>query len=305
MRHANDNAALSGAVKLGEGEARYIHAVRKLLGLSNGILSGGGIQHEQDLVRCVGHLTAHDALHLAKLIHQSALGMQPSGGVDKHHINVARHSGFNRIERHSGWVRAMLLFDDRHISAVGPDFELLDGRCSERIASAQHHRFARLLVLMRHFADGSGLSYSVNAHHHNDVRLVGKLCRKIGGPLLLFLKHELRNLLANHAIELFRRHVLIAGHPLLDVINDVERRVYAHIACYEQLLQVIEQRRIDRVLAAYEPVELAHKAGAGFVHPLLQLFLLFVGVAIDKAVENAHGQSGRLCERNGWKQQCR
>ena len=47
-------AALRRAVELREDDAGALHRLRELLGLSDGVLAGGGVEHQQHLVRGPG-----------------------------------------------------------------------------------------------------------------------------------------------------------------------------------------------------------------------------------------------------------
>ena len=49
--YSDDDSALRGAIELGERHTRDAHALAKLLGLREGVLTGGRIHDQQHLVR--------------------------------------------------------------------------------------------------------------------------------------------------------------------------------------------------------------------------------------------------------------
>src|SRR5947209_6872121 len=73
---AEDGAALGRAVELGEDDAGTLNGLLELLGLDDGVLPAGGVEHEQDLVRGAGYAIFHDTVNLFQLAHQVKLRVQ-------------------------------------------------------------------------------------------------------------------------------------------------------------------------------------------------------------------------------------
>src|SRR5690606_10474514 len=102
--NADDHAPLGGAVELGKGQRIDIGGLRKLFALFDGVLSGGGIEHEQDFVGRTRHNLLHHLLDLGELIHQGHLVVESAGGVDDGHVVAIGHRRFYGIVRHGGRV---------------------------------------------------------------------------------------------------------------------------------------------------------------------------------------------------------
>src|SRR3972149_11442564 len=75
--YGDDYAALGRAVELCEHDAGHAHCLVKHARLRKGVLSGGGVEHQQVLVRRVGDLPCSHLLDLLELLHKVALGMEP------------------------------------------------------------------------------------------------------------------------------------------------------------------------------------------------------------------------------------
>ena len=221
-------------------------------------------------MRSVFDLAVHDALDLGEFVHQAAFGMKPACRVDDHHVEVATPGRLQRIESHGGGVGTMLLLDHRHVRALGPDVELFDGCGAERVGSAQKHGVPGLLVAVGQLADGGGLAYAINTHHHNDVRLLGQRRVEVSGTLGRVVEQEPGHLVADDGVEFFGRDVGVLGHMRFDELDDLERGRDADVAGDEDLFEGVEGVFIDGVLAAHEPVELSEKAGPGFFESLFE-----------------------------------
>src|SRR5690606_32622998 len=102
--YADDHAALGGTVEFGKGECIDIGCLGELFALFDGVLAGGGIEHQQDFVGRTRHDLLHDLFDLGQLVHQRHLIMQPTGGVDDGHIVAVGHGRLDRIVRYRGGV---------------------------------------------------------------------------------------------------------------------------------------------------------------------------------------------------------
>src|SRR5690606_28080593 len=80
------DAALGGAVELGEGDTGDIDDLTEDARLSHTVLPRRRVQDEEYLID--RSVLLDDALDLAELVHQPGLGLKPSGGVDDHDIRL-------------------------------------------------------------------------------------------------------------------------------------------------------------------------------------------------------------------------
>jgi len=92
----DNDAALRGSVKLGQHNAGDSGRLREHLRLLHTVLAGGGVQDQEDLGD--GGLLFHDALDLAKLIHECGLVLQTARRVDEDDVDVARNALAHSLE---------------------------------------------------------------------------------------------------------------------------------------------------------------------------------------------------------------
>ena len=92
------DAALGGAVELGQHHAGYVHGLLEELRLAQAVLAGGRVDRQQRFVWRPGHLLFDHAPHLGQLLHQRDLGVEPPGRVGDHDVVAAAASGFDRVE---------------------------------------------------------------------------------------------------------------------------------------------------------------------------------------------------------------
>ena len=102
------------------------------------VLAGGGVDHEQRLGDLAGALLG-DAAHLAQLVHQVRLGVQPAGGVGHARDRCSRRGPLDAVEDHRARVAALGPADDLDARALGPRRELLGGGGAERVAGGEQH----------------------------------------------------------------------------------------------------------------------------------------------------------------------
>ena len=86
LLHGDDDAALGGAVELGQDHAGDADRFGEHLGLRHAVLAGGGVEHEQHFVH--RQVLFGDAADLAELVHEVRLVLQAAGGVDDEHVGV-------------------------------------------------------------------------------------------------------------------------------------------------------------------------------------------------------------------------
>ena len=94
------DAALGGAVELGEDDAGDAGGLRKQPRLLQAVLAGGCVHHQQHFVRRAGDQARGGAAHLVELVHQSGLGVQAAGCVHVEILNAARLGGGNGVIEH-------------------------------------------------------------------------------------------------------------------------------------------------------------------------------------------------------------
>src|SRR5438445_7742947 len=75
------HAALGGAVELGENQPGEAERLIERLELTEGVLSGIGVQHEPNLVRGAGFRLGDGAFDLLRLVHQVQLRGEAPRGV--------------------------------------------------------------------------------------------------------------------------------------------------------------------------------------------------------------------------------
>ena len=100
------DAALGRAVELGEHDAGEVDRLGELLRLHEPVLAGGGVEHEQHLGDLAG-LAVGDPAHLAQLLHQVDLGVEPTGGVGQHEVGAAGGGPLHGVEDHRARVAAL------------------------------------------------------------------------------------------------------------------------------------------------------------------------------------------------------
>ena len=167
----DDHAALGGAVEFGEDDAGDADGLAEILRLRDGVLAGGGIEHQQHFVRRAVDALGDDVADFGQLAHQMVLRVQPAGGVDDQHIDPAALGGLAGVVRHGGGVGAHLVLDDFHAEPLGPDRELIDGGGAEGVAGADHHFLVHLIFQQPgELGDAGGFARAVDAGDEDDRR---------------------------------------------------------------------------------------------------------------------------------------
>src|SRR3569623_253952 len=170
LGNCEDDAALGGAVELGEDEAGETYRLVELARLIERILAGAGVDHEQGLVRRGGLELGHHAFDLFELFHEIRLRVQTSRRVRDEHVGAARLRRLQRIEDDRGGIGRACLRDHSDVVALAPGLQLLHRRGAEGVAGREHHRVPLGLQIYRELADGGGLAHAVHAHHQDHVR---------------------------------------------------------------------------------------------------------------------------------------
>jgi hypothetical protein len=100
---------------------------------------------------------------------------------------------------------------------------------------------------------------------------------------------QVHNLFAQDAVELIGAHVLVAGHALLDAVDNFYRRIDAHVGVHQQRFKVVEHGLVYRAFAHYGFAKLVKEAGFSFLQAFVEgLLLLLVFLVFLKKIEEAH-----------------
>ncbi len=175
--------------------------------------------------------------------------MQTSCGVDNHHVGPISLGRGKSVVGNGCRVGTHLLLDDRHANTLTPDANLLDSSGTESVGSAKINLLARLLKLIGKLADSGGLAHTVDTHNENHVRaMVGRKLPVVVITRIVFGKQR-GNLVAHDTVKLGCRHILVAGHTLLNALDDFKGSCHADVGSDESLLKVVEHLVVDSRLA--------------------------------------------------------
>ena len=118
-----------------------------------------------------------------------------------------------------------------------------------------------MLELIGELADGGCLAYTVDPNDHDDVRMrLGRECEALPIGRAILCK-ECRHFVTQDAFELARADIFVPSHTLFDTLDDLERRVHAHITRHEYILQVVKDCIVDLALASYGTSQLVYHRG--------------------------------------------
>ena len=144
-------------------------ALPKFFRLGDRVLTRGGIEHQQHLVRRVFNPPGNDIADLGQLAHQIVLRVQSPGGVNDQHIDTPALGSFAGVVRDGRGIGAHFVLDDFHTQAIRPDGELIHGRGAKGIAGADHHFFLPFVFQQpRELGDAGGLARAVDAGDEDD-----------------------------------------------------------------------------------------------------------------------------------------
>lgn len=257
---SDHDAALCGAVELGQHDTGDVHDIAEDLRLNHTVLAGGRINHEQNLGD--RRFLLDHALDLAELIHQTGLVLQAARGVHEHGVNALLLASLHGIKRDGCGVGAFLLgTHGLHAHAVTPGGQLLGGGRTERIRGAQEQG---LTVSDHHagdFADGRGLTDAVHANdqHHAGVAVAAgglQLAVHVGADNL----HEL---FAEHLLHGGRVARTLNAHALLQRLHQAGGRFRTEVGEQQGLFNFVPDVLVDAVAGEQSQQALAeHVVGA-------------------------------------------
>ena len=107
----DDDAALGGAVELGEDDAGDAGGLGEQTRLLQAVLAGGGVDDKQGLVRGAGDEARGGAAHLVELFHEVSFGVEAAGGVDEEDVGGAGLGGGAGVVERGGGIATLLGLD--------------------------------------------------------------------------------------------------------------------------------------------------------------------------------------------------
>ena len=137
--------------------------------LFQSVLAGDGIDYQQSFVGRARNFASRYALHLFQLSHQIRLVMQAPCGIDDQDIRAARLRSFHRIEQDRRRIRSLLLLNQRHAGALGPDRQLVAGRGAKGVGCANQNIVAFGFDSLRQLANRRRLADAVHADNHHHI----------------------------------------------------------------------------------------------------------------------------------------
>ena len=111
LPNRQNHAAPGGAVQLGEDDAGDAGGIFEFPGLIDGVLPGGGIQHQQNFFVRFGQLSVDDAVDLGELVHEILFIVHPAGSIADHHVRSPGLGGGYAVEHHGGGIRPLGVLD--------------------------------------------------------------------------------------------------------------------------------------------------------------------------------------------------
>ena len=176
--HREGRAAPRITVELGEDDTGDIQPLVEALGGIHRILTGHGVDHQQDLTGL------YSSLDILELVHELLVDVQTARCVQKDHIiavglSVA-HAGLGNIHR-----ICFAHLEHGDIQLFAHHAQLLNGRGAINVAGHQQGAFTLLFQKTGQFAAVGGFACALQADQHNDRGALG-----IGGEFLVFRAHE-------------------------------------------------------------------------------------------------------------------
>ena len=149
------------AVQLGEHDAVDAQSLVEGSGCVDGILTGHGVHHQQDLVRM------HLRLDVLQLVHQGLVHMEAAGGVQEHHVVAVVPGVFDGL---LGNVHGIGLshLENGNIQLLAHHLQLGDGGGTVYVAGHQQGALAELAAHQaRQLGAVGGFTGALKAHHHH------------------------------------------------------------------------------------------------------------------------------------------
>src|SRR5215218_4570935 len=261
LLYSEHEAALRRSVELREHEPRDPAVLDERLRLRQAVLTGGRVEHEQHLAD--RRLLLDDPLDLAELVHEPALGVQATGGVDDDDLGAVALGLLDRLEGDGCRILALALgTHDAHARALGPRRELVDGRSTERVGRAHHDAPVVTAEEPRELTDRRGLAHAVDADDEHDRGPLGELQRRV------VLREPLLDELAEHPLHVARVGGVVAIDLRPDGLDDLVGDPWTEVGADERGLEVVPRVLVDG-LRAEDPAEgRAERPGCTLFHVL-------------------------------------
>ena len=160
----NGECRTAAGITVELGEQYAINAQRLVKGRRriDGILTGHGIDHQQNL------MGLHRCLDGLQLVHQRLVHMQAACGIQKHHV-VAVVTGI--FQGFLGNMYRLILshLKDRDVQLLADHLQLRDRSGTVHVAGNQQRAFAELAAHQAgQFRAVGGFTGTLQAHHHHD-----------------------------------------------------------------------------------------------------------------------------------------
>src|SRR5580658_9032036 len=240
-------------------------------GLVQAVLSGGGVEDEQYVMRRAGNYFGGGALHFVELGHEIGLGVEASGGIHDHDIGVASAGGGERVENHRGRVGARFLFDHFDAGATRPDFELFDGGGTEGVGGAEDYCCSFFLQAVGEFADGSSFARAVDADYEEDARFVGRSAVCAG--LSLGRRGEnFQDLIFQFAFQGTGFFEFVFVHLLAQGGEDFFGGAHAEVGAEQRGFQLLQQLGVNGTVAGEQLFDAGGKFRTSFADGIFQPF---------------------------------
>src|SRR5690348_8223615 len=274
-RNGDDDAAFRGAIELGENNPRNAHGRGEFAGLRQAVLSRGRVENEENIVWRAGDHFGRSALHFFEFGHQIGFRVQATSGVHDDDIGRARLGGGHGIVNHGSGVGAGLLLDDFHAIALGPDFELLDGRGAESVCGTKDYAAMLLPQPVCQFADAGRFAGAIDPHDEDYARARAVWRRgdtaSAGNVRSSRSVQDAQDVRFDFALELRGVGESVAIQFFADGVEDFARGVDAEVGGEQRRLEVLEERRVDLALAEKNRINGFGKRRLGLADGLLQL----------------------------------
>ena len=155
-------AAAGVTIELGQNESGQVERLVEVLRNRDRLLTERGIRDQQNFIRL------HRLPDADQFLNHVLIDLQPSRGVDDHHVNSFGASLFDRVEGDCGDVDAGPFRMDRNVDFPADDFELIDRGRPVDVTGDQQHFLAVAPEFQGKFSRGCGLAAAVESDHHDD-----------------------------------------------------------------------------------------------------------------------------------------
>jgi len=203
--------------------------------------------------------------HLLELGHQVVLRVQPTGGVDQHHVEPAPDRAGESIVDHRRRIGAGSGAQDLRSRALGPHFELLDRGGAERVGGHEQRAAALAREPGGELAGERGLTDTVDP---DEQRHPGP-CRGIRPARRIRLEAGAGGgqHLGRGAAECFAQVQRgLALHALLGAPDQAIGGIRTHIGCEQRLFEPRARPGVHGVQAE-QPADPGAKTAAGARQP--------------------------------------